>query len=111
MSITAISRKLRRRYHIGPTRVKGVDVAAGDVVGRWTEERDKNVDRWTADYKKNIMTADTGTMKTNLATWYTTVLGHSSELREAVQRVYTDIKTEYRDKKVVPEKLKAVVKR
>jgi len=111
MSISAVSRKLRRRYHIGPARVKGVDVAAGDVIGRWTEERDRNVDRWTNDYKKNIMNADVGTMRTNLATWYTTVLGHSEELSTAMQRVYTDIKTEYRGKKQVPEKLKVAAKR
>jgi len=111
MSMTAISRKLRRRYHVGPAKLKGVDVAAGDVIGRWTEERDKNLDKWTSEYKKNVMGADIGTMRTNLATWYNTVLGHSEELSTAMQRVYTDIKTEYRNKKQVPEKLRVAARR
>ena len=111
MSITAISRKLRRRYHVGPVEVKGADVAAGDVIGRWTEERDKNIDKWTSGYKENIMKADIGTMRTNLATWYTTVKAHREELSSSMQRVYADIKTEYRPRKAVPEKLKAAVKR
>jgi hypothetical protein len=111
MSISAISRKLRRRYHVGPARIKGVDTTAGDVIGRWTEERDRNIDRWANDYKKYIMDADIGTMRTNLATWYNTVLGHSEELSAAMQRVYADIKTEYRYKKQVPEKLKVAARR
>jgi len=105
ISLTKVSRKLRKKFGLGRVRLFGSEVTAGDVVGRWKEERDKNLTRWKESYDKGVKEADTGLMKENLAEWYRQLTMISGKLREAVTPIYAEARMEYKQRKKKPAKV------
>ncbi|MEM2793729.1 MAG: hypothetical protein QW511_03625 [Candidatus Methanomethylicia archaeon] len=102
MSLTKISRKLRRKLKIGRVRLEGAEAVAKSVVSRWREERDRNISKWADEYTEGIRGANTEDMKYNLSEWYKILDTEvAPKLREVIPKVYAEVKAKYLGKKKV----------
>ena len=110
VSLTKVTRKLRKKTGLGAVKILGAGTVAEAVLGRWREERDKNLSTWRENYETGVENADIDLGVEQLALWYETVGKYSDELSDEVRKVYNKIRGEYRAKKeriakVVAEKV------
>ena len=99
VSLTKISRKLRKKTGYGLVTVLGPGRTAEAVLKRWEIERKDNLDTWAEQYKEKVKSADVDAGIERLTLWYEELDKHSSELREKVSEVYKKIKEGYKEKK------------
>jgi hypothetical protein len=109
MSLTKVTRYLRRKTKKGRIANYGAEQSARDVVGQWKVKRDVEGDKWASEYRKGIGEADTEEMASNLGNWYNVL--HTKvapKLSEVVKPVYSEVVREYRQtrKVKVPAKIK-----
>jgi len=108
MSLSKVTRVLRKKTGKGRIGNYGAEQSARDVVGQWKLKRDTEGDKWSSNYHKGIMDADTEEMATNLGSWYNVL--HTKiapKLSEVVKPVYSEVVREYRQSKK-PKALKKI---
>ncbi|MCR6669412.1 MAG: hypothetical protein NDF51_05385 [archaeon YNP-WB-040] len=97
MSLSKVTRILRRRTGKGRIGNYGAEQSARDVVGQWKLKRDVEGDRWAGNYRKGISEADTEEMASNLSNWYSILETKvAPKLSEVVKPVYSEVVREYR---------------
>ena len=99
VSLTRISRKLRKKTGFGLVKALGTGETARIVLERWEKSRDENGDDWLKNYENALKNADVETGKEKLTEWYNTLGKYSDELREVILPIYNKIKAEYRPKR------------
>jgi len=108
MSLSKVTRILRRRTGKGRIGNYGAEQSARDVVGQWKLKRDTEGDKWAGNYRKGISEADTEEMATNLGNWYSILETKiAPKLSEVVKPIYSEVVREYRRAKK-PKALKKV---
>ena len=99
VSLTKITRKLRKKTGYGLVTVLGPGATAEAVLNRWREEKDRNLDTWVEQYKRKVDEADIDAGIERLTLWYSELDKHADELRDKVSEVYKKIKAAYKEKK------------
>jgi len=109
MSLSKVSRKLRKKMKKGRVALYGAEQTAKDVVGAWKYKRETEGEKWASEYKKGVLGADTRDMETNLGLWYSILQTKiAPRLSMAVRPIYNEVIPEYREQKRV--KVPAVAK-
>jgi hypothetical protein len=100
MSLSKVTRVLRKRTGKGRIGNYGAEQSARDVVGQWKVKRDTEGDKWSSNYRKGIMEADTEEMASNLGSWYNVLHTRvAPKLSEVVKPIYSEVVREYRQGK------------
>jgi len=100
MSLSKVTRILRKRTGKGRIANYGAEQSARDVVGQWKTKRDTEGDRWSANYRRGIAEADTEGMAYNLGNWYNVLQTRiAPKLSEVVKPIYSEVVREYKQGK------------
>jgi hypothetical protein len=100
MSLSKVTRVLRKRTGKGRIGNYGAEQSARDVIGQWKLKRDTEGDRWAGNYRKGIFEADVEGMASNLGNWYNVLHTRiAPKLSEVVKPVYSEVVREYRQGK------------
>jgi hypothetical protein len=100
MSLSKVTRILRKRTGKGRIANYGAEQSARDVVGQWKVKRDIEGDRWAGNYRRGIAEANTEEMASNLGNWYNVLHTRvAPRLSEVVKPIYSEVVREYRQGK------------